>query len=536
MKQAMEEARLLAQIEQQERTEFAEKRTQAAQADQATKDLLSQAEAALKANDLGLAATLGRKAAIALLNSHGTWGREAARFALAGTDADIHAWIDTDRAIAQRQDDRETALYVAQISTPAVAEAAQKALENDAVDAPGKFLETGAIEAAAMDNRVQVFGILANNPGTAVKKAANEAINADTAKALHLFFNTTYQEALKEDDAVATATILAKAGPYTKAYARAAMEGPAWMRRNFVLAVQYKTAQLDHDSATHTAAIRGAIAAAAKIAHKAQEDAARAQEAAAKARDAAKEAAEWADKANASATRAQSYAKEAKENADAADKSAAAAQASANEAKKAATVARSAARSANFSANRALDAARRAVSSANSAQSSAASAHSSAVQAGKDAKTAASAASQAHQIASAKRKAEIAEAARKAAEEARRVKESGKSPSDTPDNDDVKGGDTPWWRDAGWWANATNWASIGTGFIAAASVSPAWPSLPSQLSPRIRHRVPGARRSKLSVHGNRARILKQGVLCVRRKRGPGPDHLRTVQVDRHRRK
>ncbi|MFJ2203234.1 ALF repeat-containing protein [Streptomyces violaceusniger] len=155
-----------------------------------------------------------------------------------------------------------------------------------------------------MDNRVQIFRILADSPGTAVKKAANDAINADTAAALHAFLNTAYEEALKEDDAVATATILANAGPYTKAHAQAALDGPAWMRRNFVATVQHKTAQLDHDSATHIAAIQGANAAAAKIAYKAQEDAARAQEAAAKARSAAKEAAEWAGKAQASADQA----------------------------------------------------------------------------------------------------------------------------------------------------------------------------------------------------------------------------------------
>ncbi|MEU1771112.1 MULTISPECIES: ALF repeat-containing protein [Streptomyces] len=400
-------------------------------------------------------------------NSHGTWSREAARFALAGTDTDVHAWIDTDRAVAQGQDDRETVLYLAQISSPTIAEAARKALESDASDAPTTFLESGAIQAAADDNRVQISRILTTEPGTAVRRAVTAALDDGSPKALHTFFNSGYQEALKEDDAVATASILAKAGPYTKAHAEAAMEGPAWIRRNFVASVQYKTAQLDHDSATHIAAIRGAIAAAAKVAHKAQEVAARAQEAAAKARDAAQDALEWADKATKSSDRAASYAKEAKDNADAADKSAAAAQASANEAKKAAATARSAARSANFSANRALNAARRATASANSAQAAAASARASAIQAGKDARTAAVAASQARTIAAAKRQAEIAAAARAAAEAAKKARESGKNPIDTPENDQVKGDDTPWWRDAGWWANATNWASIGTGFLSA---------------------------------------------------------------------
>ncbi len=87
----MEEARLLAQIEEQEKADLAEKRSQAEQTQQATKDLIAQAESALKSGNTVLATTLGRKAAIALMNAHGSWSREAARYALSGTDADIHA-------------------------------------------------------------------------------------------------------------------------------------------------------------------------------------------------------------------------------------------------------------------------------------------------------------------------------------------------------------------------------------------------------------------------------------------------------------
>jgi hypothetical protein len=463
----MEETGLLAQIEAQERAERAEKRTQDEQAEQATKDLVAQAEAALAAGDTGLAATLGRKAAIALMNSQGSWSCEAARFALCGTDADVHGWIDTDRQLAQGQDDRETVLYLAQIATPDVADAANAALASDAADAATRFLADSVIEAAATDNRVAVARVLANNPGSAVKKAANAALDAGTAEALYEFLSVTYEAAQQEDDAVATATLVANAGPYTQAHAQAAMEGPAWMRRNFIASAQHRTAQLDYDSAAHISGIQGAIAAAAKIAHHAQESAARAQQAAATARNAAAEAQQWSDKANASAAQAATAATQADANADAADQSAKDAQASADKAKAAASTARSAARSANYSANRAVDAARRAVASANSAQASAASARASAIQAGQDAQTAAAAASQAHQIAAAKRQAEIAAAAKQAAEEAREAKEAGTNPADTTDNDTVKGG-LPWWKeDARWLANATNWLSIGFGFASA---------------------------------------------------------------------
>ncbi|MYS41868.1 hypothetical protein GTY23_11590, partial [Streptomyces sp. SID5998] len=282
-------------------------------------------------------------------------------FALSGADADVHGWIDTDRALAQKQDDRETVLYLAQITTPDVADAATRALESDDPDAGTSFLATGVVEAAATDNRVAVSRVLAAGPGSAVTKAANDALNAGTAEALHEFLSVTYEAAQREDDAVATSALIDKGGPYTKAHAQAAMEGPTWMRRNFIASVQYKTAQLDYDSAAHIAAVQGAIAAAAKIANKAQEDAARAQEAAAKARNAATEALQWADKAKKAADQAAASAQQADANADAAEQSAKDAQASADRAKAAAATARTAARSANYSANRAVDAAQRAV-------------------------------------------------------------------------------------------------------------------------------------------------------------------------------
>ncbi|MFI1105954.1 ALF repeat-containing protein [Streptomyces melanogenes] len=309
--------------------------------------------------------------------------------------------------------------------------------------------------------------ILGSNPGRAVTKAANDAMNAGTARALHEFLNDRYGTAQQEDDAVATATLLDTAGPYTKAHAQAAMDGPAWVRRKFVASVQHMTAQLDYDSATHIAAMHGAIAAAAKIAHKAQEDAARAQEAAARARNAAAEALQWADRAKESAAQALVSAQQANTFADDAEKSARDAQASADRAERAAAAARSAARSANYSANRAVDAAAAATASANRAQASATAAQASATQAGQDKQQAAAAASEALQIASDKRSAEAAPEAQKAAEAAAAAKKAGRNPADTAENDSVKG-DLPWWKeDARWLADFTHMMSVGFAMVAA---------------------------------------------------------------------
>ncbi|MFJ7272764.1 hypothetical protein ACIQV3_40105, partial [Streptomyces sp. NPDC099050] len=326
------------------------------------------------------------------------------------------------------------------------------------------FLNGGAIQAAMTDNRVALSTLLAENPGRAVKDEVNKALDAGNATALYEFITTSFEKAQREDDGVATSTLLVTGGPYTKAYAQVAMEGPASLRRNFIHSVQYKSAQLDHDSATHIAAMQGAIAAAAKIAHKAQEDAHRAQEAAAYARNASTAAKEWADKAQVSAASALVSANEANTLANQADQSAQNAKASADKAKQAAAVATTAARSANYSANRAIASARSAVASATAAQASAASARSSAVQAGKDAATAAIAASSARQIAVSMRQTEVALEAKKAAEAAQASVQSGTNQADAPEHDTVKDA-SEWWKTAKGWAAKSHEAAIFTGWV-----------------------------------------------------------------------
>ncbi|MFE9558861.1 ALF repeat-containing protein [Streptomyces sp. NPDC006703] len=103
-----------------------------------------------------------------------------------------------------------------------------------------QFLTSGAVNAAVTDNSVTISSILATNPGNAVKKAANAALDAGTPQALYDFLSSTFEKARLEDDSVAVSTLLANAGPYTKAHAQAAMEGPAWMRRNLLAGTQYQ--------------------------------------------------------------------------------------------------------------------------------------------------------------------------------------------------------------------------------------------------------------------------------------------------------
>lgn len=461
--QSLAEARELARAETEDREAARTAATQADALDAETKDLIAKAEAAYDSGDTAQAVLLGRRAAMNLISTTiGTWSRSAAEYALAGADEDVLAWVSTDRRIAQTQDDRETVLALAKVSTEAVADAARTALSAEDPGAVGDFLTGGIQEAAATDNRVAILRILAGNPGKAVKAAAQAALDDGSPQALHDFF-LGYAEKVVEDDQVAILSLLDTAGPYTKAAAQVALEGPTWMRRDFVTTVHHRTAQLDHDWSSHVAAIRASIAHAAKIAQEAQKDAYEASKAAADARKAADEAAQWAAKAQASADKAADYAAEADANADAAERSAQDAQASADKAKAAAASARSAARRANYSANQAVASAAAAAQSAVQAQASANAARQSAYEAGKDAAAAARAASEARTIAAEKRQQELAAAARAAAEAARQNQQNGVDPSNTSDNDKV---DNP-----GGWGSKDDWRNVAQALNAISAVS-----------------------------------------------------------------
>ncbi|MDX2678669.1 hypothetical protein PV333_20280, partial [Streptomyces sp. NY05-11A] len=469
--QSLTEAREMARAEAEDREKAGKATTQSDALDAATKDLIAKAEKAYAAGDTAQAVSVGRQAAMNLISTTiGTWTRDAADHALAGADEDVLAWVAADRQIAQNQDDREVVLAVAKVSTELVANAAQAALTATDASAVGAFLTTGIKAAAAEDNRVALLKILNGNPGKAVSASAQAALNDGSPQALHGFF-TTYADNIKQDDQVAVFTILNTAGPYTKAAAQVALEGPTWMRRDFVTTVCHRTAQLDYDSATHVAAIRASIARAAKIAQDAQKDAYEASKAAAEARKASDEAAKWADKAKASSKQAGIYATQADANATDAEQSAKDAQASADKAKTAAASARTAARQANYSANQAVASAAAAVASASQAQASANAARASADAAGKDAAAAAKAATEARATAVAKRQQELAEAARKAAEAAKQNKQNGVDPADNNGNDKVDNpegwGSKDDWRNV---AQALNAISAVSGTVAAFSL------------------------------------------------------------------
>ncbi|NEB19473.1 hypothetical protein G3I46_23720 [Streptomyces coelicoflavus] len=462
----VEEARLRAQAESDDIRRAEQQRTQADATTSEIKDLIAAAEAALKSGDTATAVAKGRQAATRLLDSTGSWTREAVEYALSGSDADMVNWIAADRLLAQGQDDRESVLSLTQHATPAVAEAGAQALESTAPNAVRDFLDSGAVEAAAEDNRAAIFSLLSDSPGVAVKAGAEAALSDGSARALHTFLMVKLAEATKEDDQVEVFRLLNEGGPYMKSAAQIVLEGSARMRRAFIVRDKFRVARLDHDHTTHVAAIRAAIAHAAKVASEALEDAALASKAAAEARKAAEEATEWANKAQNYAKDAAASAEEAKNNAAAADRSAAAAAASAKSAQGAAAVARTAARSANYSMTQAVASAKQAVASAAAAQASSTAAREAKLRAGADYLAAADAASEAKAIKIQKKRAEDIANARKAAEAVKKAALDGINPADKPEYDNT--GDTKYWGmwpedigDIKDWAAATgHWSTV----------------------------------------------------------------------------
>ncbi|MEU1823418.1 ALF repeat-containing protein [Streptomyces abikoensis] len=428
----IEDAKARKKAEQDAFKQVNDARKQSGAVDDATKDLLAKAAAAGK--DTKSAAQLGRKAAVNLLRSTGTWTRGASEAALSGTDSDVVNWVKTEYQRGRQLDNRDQAVFLAKVGGPTLAEAARKALESKDPGQVDKFLDEGAYDVQTEDYRVQVLKLM-NGAGDAVKDAGSAAIKDGGVKALHAFLLSGYQDALEEDDRVRTLTIMNNGGAAVKAAAQVAMAGPASMQHDFVTRIQYKAAQMDADTATHVASVRALIAGAAQSAATANENAALASEVAARARDKAQEAGEWADKARASADEAKGYSAEAQKKAQEADASAASAASSAQKAKDAASTAQRASRQANYSANQATASAQRAAASAANAAASAASARQSATSAGRDAAAASAAASEAQGIAAAKYQAEQAAAAAQAAQEARENTAKGVDPADNPAND-----------------------------------------------------------------------------------------------------
>ncbi|MEV6593563.1 polymorphic toxin-type HINT domain-containing protein [Streptomyces acidicola] len=313
-----------------------------------TQQLLTEAE---EATDLPVTAARGRQAAVNLLSSGGTWVKDAAGDALAGSDDDVAEFVRARLAVAMEQDDRASVGHIA--ATTKIPEQQQAALDvmDKPVDQVREWLRTRAYPGKEDDDRVAVAKI-SSEGGPGVKAAASEALDG-TAADVAEFLDTGQYKAQEDDDRVAVAEALAQGGPEVQAAAQAVLSGPASGLRSFLEIGLYKARQRDGNAAAHIAEVSILLQAAYKSAALAQKDAAEAQKVAAEARNNAAEAIEWANKAKASSDQADTYAEQADKSADQAAGSAAEAAESAKTARNAAAAAQADARSAARSAERA---------------------------------------------------------------------------------------------------------------------------------------------------------------------------------------
>jgi hypothetical protein len=276
--------------------------------------------------------------------------RTAANTALAGTDADVQAFLRSQ-------------------------------------DYPGR----AAGDRIAVD---QILYAAQQSGGIATEDAAQQALDANTDQALRQFLTKNQYIAAGHDERIKADQILASddSGPELKAAAQIALDGTAGMLHQFVTVGQFAAAQRDQDSAAHNAQIAGYLAQAAETANTASQHANEAQAAAATARGAAADAAGYAQQARNDAGQAATYAQQAHQSALDAENSATRAAQSASIAQNAATSANQSAQNASRSAMWATSSEHQAAGFAVKAYGYAHDAFTSAQNAGSDASVAADAA------------------------------------------------------------------------------------------------------------------------------------------------
>ncbi|MFD9895633.1 nucleic acid/nucleotide deaminase domain-containing protein [Amycolatopsis sp. NPDC059027] len=322
--------------------------TQEAQRDAETQRLL--AEASAPNADPALVIADGRKIALRLTGTGGSWNRAAAAAALSGADAEVINYVRTGIARATGQDDRETLTSLAKTGSDKMRAAADAALAGSDEDV-ARFLRNPDYPARDTESRLTVNQILAaakTAGNTTVVQAAQKALDTNNGDAYREFLDKGQYNALGTDDRLHVNQLAAAdtSGLELKAMANATLAGPPGLIREFLASGQHVAARHDQEAAAHLATVAGFLSEAIRAATEAAQNAAIAQKVAAIARNAAKEADAWGKAAEKYAGEASGYAKEAHRHALEAEQSAR------NAAESAATAGR-AAESAKASAQRA---------------------------------------------------------------------------------------------------------------------------------------------------------------------------------------
>ncbi|MCX5078984.1 polymorphic toxin-type HINT domain-containing protein [Streptomyces sp. NBC_00424] len=173
----------------------------------------------------------------------------AAGAALTGSDADIRAFLDKGRAIAENLDDREAALQVVAEAGSAVRKAAEQALLGTP-EQLDTFLKEGWKQPLEQDQRVEVAR-LGEAGGKAVKAEADKAMNGNIA-AVRAFLSEGQYKKRDSDARVRVAQIETAGGPKVRAAASAALNGSIEDVREFITFGQHVARAQDQEHASVT--------------------------------------------------------------------------------------------------------------------------------------------------------------------------------------------------------------------------------------------------------------------------------------------
>ncbi|MFE7503801.1 ALF repeat-containing protein [Promicromonospora sp. NPDC057488] len=344
-----------------------------------------------------------REAALGLVDSSGSWTREAARTALVGHDEQVLAFAQGGLRAAEGMDDRTTLAGVAASRSLAMLAAAQAVSARSDAEVAA-FLAHPDYPERREEDELETTRVLAaaREAGDAhTIDAATVALDDGSAAVLHEFLETGQYAAREADAEIKVSQIFQSApeGSELRINAEVALEGPPAYRKRFLEVGRYEAAARDRRTTSHEETMSSLVLQVAEVAAEATENEKYAWAEAARAAGAAEEAAVYADEAADAASTAGRHAQAANEAAVRASESAVAAKNSANIAQKAAAQARGSAEAAARSATWAAASHSRAIGFAQKASGSALQAWNDAIEAGEHAREAAVHAELAYQFA-----------------------------------------------------------------------------------------------------------------------------------------
>ncbi len=392
--QGLEEARIAATAYEAQQQEANWDIDAAAKRDALANQLI--AEVLNPATEPTEAVASARQVALILATGQGAWTQQGALAALAGSDAQVLAFVRTGIAVAAAADNRMAVMELTMTGNTALTTAANNALAGSDA-AVATFLRTQNYPGRYTADRMKVNQILsaAINAGDVVlAQMAQQALDAEDLRALRDFLDTGQYTAAMIGERVMVNQIMANpaTGPEVKAAAQIALDGPAPALRHFLSTGQYTAAERDNEATIHLATVGGILARINEAAQTSMQNAQLAQELAARARNDADQANAYAQQAQESAVRASGYVAQAVGFANQAAASVGKAAAAVQTARNAATAANTSARSAIRSATWAITSFTLAVDAAKNAHAEATRALKAAEAAGLDAEAAQAAA------------------------------------------------------------------------------------------------------------------------------------------------